>query len=177
MLYEIAINYINMIKNFLKKFSAKTAKLELEDYSQKVSLGNNEQHSIILSHAYLILSQIVKKIPAAKTVLETEDDIYGKELADLIFQTNSLLKDYASSGDKENVAGVKLLNETFRCLAHPDLTHFGKEIWSYFANAQKHAEEYLNSLEVKFTEQDNQNMIAKIIEAKEYISLIPARFK
>lgn len=166
-----------MIKKFLKKISLSSAKRELSDYSQKVSIGNTEQHGIILGHAYLIFAQLVKKFPIAKKVLEAKDDIYGKELAGLVLQTNSLLKEYNRARDVENAAGVKLWSETFRCFAHPELTHFGKKIWSYFNKAQKEAEEYLNNLETKFTEQENHNMIGKIREAKKYLSLIPARYK
>lgn len=177
MLYEIELTQTTMIKKFLKNFSLNTAERELEDYSQKVLIGNSEQHGIILGHAYLIFAQFVKKFPIAKKVLEIEDDIYRKELADLVLQTNSLLKEYNRARDIENAAGVKLWSETFRCLAHPELTHFGKEIWSYFDKAQKEAEEYLNNLEAKFTEQENHNMIDKIREAKKYLSIVPARYK
>ena len=57
-----------MIKKFLKKFSLNTAKRELSDYSRKVSIGNTEQHGIILGHAYLIFAQLVKKFPIAKII-------------------------------------------------------------------------------------------------------------
>lgn len=166
-----------MIKHFLKKFSLRTAEREIEDYSRKVAMGNSEQHGIILSHALLIFAQLVKKLPVAKKVIESKDDVYGKELADLVLQTNSLLKEYASFGDMQNAAGVKLLNETFRCLAHPELTHYGTAIWSYFSNAQKDAEKYLDSIENKFLKQENNNMVTKIREAKEYLSIIPDRYK
>lgn len=166
-----------MIKKFLLKFSLKTAERELQDYARKVSLGNSEQHGIILGHAYLIFAQVVKKLPITKEVISTQEDIYGKELADLVLQTNSLLKEYATDGDIQNAAGVKLWNETFRCLAHPELTRYGKEIWSYFANAQENAKEYLNDLENKFSEEENNNMVGKIREAKEYLFVVPARYK
>ena len=166
-----------MIKKFLKKFSIKTAERELQDYARKVSLGNSEQHGIILGHAYLIFAQIVKKMPIAKEVVNTQEDIYSKELADLVLQTNSLLKEYASDSDMQNAAGVKLWNETFRCLAHPELTNYGKEIWSYFAKAQENTKEYLDDLENKFSEQENYNMVGKIREAKEYLFVVPARYK
>ena len=165
-----------MIKNLLKKFSLKTAERELEDYSRKVALGNKEQHGMILGHAFLIFAQLVKKLPVAKKVIESKDDVYGKELADLVLQTNSLLKEYANCGDMENAAGVKLLNETFRCLSHPELTQYGTEIWFYFSKAQKDAEKYLDNLENRFVEQKN-NMATKIKEAKEYLFIIPDRYK
>ena len=166
-----------MIKKFFKKLSLKTAERELKDYSQKVSTGNREQHSIILGQAYLIFAQLVKKFPMAKKIIETKDDIYGKELIDLISQTNSLLKEYNSACEMENAAGLKLWNETFRCLAHPELTHFGKEIWFYFARSQKEAEKYLDNLEKKFDEKGNSNMVGKVKEAKNYLSIIPTRYK
>lgn len=166
-----------MIKNILKKFSIKTAERELQDYTRKVSMGDSEQHGIILGHAYLIFAQLVKKLPMAIKVIETKEDIYGKELADLILQTNSLFKEYANDRDIQNAAGVKLWNETFRCLAHPELSNHGKEIWSHFAKAQEDAKEYLNDLEIKFSGQGNDNMIGKIREAKEYLLVVPARYK
>ena len=49
-----------MIKNFLKTFSIKTAVREIEDYTQKVSIGDREQHGMILGHSYLIFAQLVK---------------------------------------------------------------------------------------------------------------------
>jgi len=165
-----------MIKKFLKTFSIKIAERELEDYTQKVSMGNRELHGIILGHAYLIFAQLVKKLPVIKEVVTSQDDIYGKELADLVIQTNSLLKEYADDKDQLNAAGVKLWNETFRCLAHPELTHYGTKIWSYFFKAQKDAEEYLDNLEEKFNKQNNNNMVTKIREAKEYLLLIPKRY-
>jgi hypothetical protein len=165
-----------MIKNFIKKFSLKTAEREIEDYSRKVAMGNSEQHGMILGHALLIFAQFVKKLPVAKKAIESKEDVYGKELADLVLQTNSLLKEYASCGDRENAAGVKLLNETFRCLAHPELTQYGTEIWSYFSKAQKNAEKYLDNLEDRFIEQGNNNMVTKIREAKEYLFIIPDRY-
>lgn len=166
-----------MIKKFLKKFSLQGAERELQDYVQKVSIGNSEQHGMILVHAYLIFAQMVKKLPIIKEIINTQEDIYGKELAVLVLQTNSLLKEYATDGDIQNAAGVKLWNETFRCLAHTELINYGKEMWSYFAKAQEDAQKYLNDLEIKFNEQGNDNMIGKIREAKEYLSVVPARFK
>ena len=90
-----------IIKTILKKFSLKSAKREIEDYSQKVSMGNSEQHGIILGHALLIFAQLIKKLPVAKDAIESKNDTYGKELADLVIQTNSLLKEYYSCGDSE----------------------------------------------------------------------------
>lgn len=166
-----------MMGNFLKKFNIKTAERELEDYRQKVSLGSKEQHAIILAHAYLILAQLVKKLPIVKMVITSQNDIYGKELTGLILQTNELLKEYANDKDMQNAAGVKLWNETFRCLAHPELTHYGTKIWGYFSKAQKEAEEYLDNLEERFDKQNNNNMVTKIREAKEYLLVIPCRYK
>lgn len=166
-----------MIGKFLKSFSIKTAERELEDYTQKVSMSSREQHGIILGHAYLIFAQLAKRLPIAKKVITSQDDIYGKELLGLILQTNSLLKEYANDKDMQNAAGVKLWNETFRCLAHPELTHYGTKIWSYFSQAQKVAEEYLDNLEERFDKQKNNNMVTKIREAKEYLLLIPERYK
>lgn len=166
-----------MIKKFLKNFSLKGAERELADYSRKVSIGNSEQHGIILAHALLIFAQIIKKLPIAKEVVETKDDIYGAEIADLVLQTNSLLKQYVNAREMENAAGTKLLNETFHCLAHPELTEYGRDIWSYFAKSQKQAEAYLVEMEKRFAEQQNDSMVGKIREAKEYVMLVPSRFK
>lgn len=166
-----------MLKIFLKNFSLNTAEREIEDYALKVSIGDSEQHGIILGHAYIIFAQLVKKLPIAKKILETKDDIYGKELADLVLQTNSLLKEYISVHDMENASGVKLWNETFRCLMHPELSYLGESIWSDFNKAQTKAKKYLNNLETKFTEQENHNMINKIKEAKKYLFLVPVRYK
>jgi len=166
-----------MIRKFLKTFSIKTAERELKDYTQKVSMGSKEQHGIILAHAYLILAQLVKKLPIVKMVITSQDDIYGKELADLILQTNGLIKAYANDKDMQNAAGVKLWNETFRCLEHQEFTHYGTNIWAYFSKAQIDAEEYLDNLEERFDKQNNNNMVTKIREAKEYLLVIPERYK
>ncbi len=165
-----------MIKKFLKKFSLNTAEKELEDYLVKVSIGNSEQHGMILARACLIYAQLVKKLPILKDIMETKEDVYGGEVADLILETNSILKEYNNSGEAYNAAGLKLLNETLRCLAHPELTHLGKEIWSYFTSAQKEAEEYLDSLESGFAERENDDMVTKVGEAKQYITFVPVRY-
>ena len=166
-----------MIRNFLKTVGMKTAARELEDYTKKVSMGDREQHGIILGHAYLNFAQLVKKLPVIMEVITSQDDIYGKELADLVLQTNGLLKEYSDDKDMLNAAGVKLWNETFRCLAHSELTHHGIKIWSYFSKAQKDAEAYLDNLEERFDKQNNKNMVTKIREAKEYLFIIPERYK
>jgi hypothetical protein len=166
-----------MIKNLLKKFSIKTAVKELEDYTQKVSMCDREQRGMILGHSYLIFAQLVKIDPVIKEIITSQDDIYGKELGILVLETNSLLKEYANDKDTLNAAGVKLWNETFRCLRHPELTHYGTKIWSYFSKAQKDAEEYLENLEERFDRQNDTNMVTKIREAKRCIFMIPERYK
>jgi hypothetical protein len=166
-----------MIGNFLKSFSIKKAEQELEGYTQKLSMESEEQHGIILAHAYLILAQLVKMLPMAKMVISSQDGIYGKELTSLIVQTNNLLKQYTKGKDIGNAAGVLLWYQTFRCLSHPELSHYGTKIWDYFSKAQKDAEEYLDNLEEFFDKQDNHSMVAKIREAQEYLSVVPEKFK
>lgn len=166
-----------MIRKFFEKISLRIAEQELQGYVQKLSAGSREQNGIVLGHAYLILAQMAKKFPIVKKVVETKEDVYSKELAILVLQTNSLLKQYIADGDIKNAAGMKLWNETFRCLAHPELTNYGKEIWFYFSKAQEDAKEYLDSLEIKFCEQGNHNMIVKTREAKDCLFMVPARCK
>jgi len=165
------------MKKIINKFLLKAAEREIKDYTQKVSMGNRDQHGVILGHACLIFAQLAKKLPITQIVVDTDDDIYGKELSVLVLQTNNLMKEYIKDKDMLNSAGIKLWNETFRCLTHPELTNYGKEIWLYFSKASNGAEGYLNNLEVKFSEQKNNNMIEKIKEARKYLSMVPARYK
>tara|TARA_Y100000310_G_C20521370_1_gene733838 strand:- start:222 stop:752 length:531 start_codon:yes stop_codon:yes gene_type:complete len=166
-----------MIRNFFKKSSLRIAERELEAYVKKVAIGDIEMRGMILGHACLILSQLIKKVPVLEKIIGTEGGVFEKELSYLVLQTNDLLKEYCRSEDMRNASGVKLWNETFRCLSHPELTSLGKEMWSYFVVAQENAKEYLDALDIKFVEQGDDSMLRKIREAKNFIPLVPARYK
>ncbi len=166
-----------MIKKFLKQLSIKTTERELVDYVHKISVGSSEQRGIILSHACLIFAQVIKKAPEMERIITEKDDVYSEELTGLVLQTNGLLKEYADAEETLNAAGIKLWNETFRCLVYPELTNYGKKIWFYFTQAQEDAKEYLDSLEERFVEQENDNMLKKIKEARKYLLLVPERYK
>ncbi len=167
-----------MFKKFLKSFSLKTAENELRDYTQKVSMLTSKNRGDILAYACLTLSNLIEQSDFdIEKIINTKEDVYGGELSDLVLHTNSLLKDYNRSGEMQGAAGTKVWNETFRCLVHPELIHYGKEMWGYFAEVQKEANEHLDTLEEMFNQKNRAENVLKISIARKYLGLIPARFK
>lgn len=165
-----------MIKNILRKFSLRTAEKELKSYLNDLNKGNDEQVAIILGHSALIYSQIIKKLPIIEEVTKEKNDVYVKELSSLVLQTGSLLKDYHSDGDIHNAAGVKLWNETFRCLCYTELNEYGIKMWSRLNSVSSLAKNYLTTLKQDFELKNNDTMVSKISEALEYVDLVPERY-
>ena len=48
--------------------------------------------------------------------------------------------------DFESAAGMKLLNETFRCMLHPELYIYGIKVWDHFEDMDEEVKQYLNDL-------------------------------
>lgn len=167
-----------MFKNFLKNFSLKTAEKEIKDYTQKVSMLTLEDRGDIFAYSCLTFFHLVRAYDIdIEKIVNTKDDIYCGELSDLVLHTNSLLKDYNRAGEMQGAAGTKVWNETFRCLVHPELTHYGKEMWGYFAEAHEEATRHLDTIEEIFKRKDKKDLVSEVKSARKYLSLIPARFK
>ncbi len=156
----------------IKKLLIRRAEKELRSYLDDVNKGTDEQLAIILGHSAFIYSQIIKKLPIIEEVVK--EDIYSNELSDLVIQTNSLLKEYHSAGEIQEAAGVKLWNETFRCLCHKELNEYGVKIWNRFHSVVPLATNYLISLKQNF--KDDDPMATKLSEALDYVDLVPKRY-
>lgn len=166
-----------MLNKIFKKWAINGKRREVEKYLYQVSLGDIEDHWTILAHGALIMSQFIKKIPVAMQVIKMIEDEYAWEAAILVLKTNTLLNDYSSAHDIENSAGIKLWNETFRCLSSPELKDIGINLWKYFTKSQNEAKKYLIRLERNYVIQGNDDMVIKINEAMNYITLIPTQYK
>lgn len=167
-----------MFKKFFEKFFLNTAERDLKDYTQKVSMLTSEERGIHLAYSCLTLLHLMEESEFdIEKIINTKEDVYGGDLSDLVLQTNRLLKDYNRAGKMQGAAGTKVWNETFRCLIHPELTHYGKEIWGYLSGDQQEANEHLDTLEEMFDQKDRGEHVLKINIARKYLNLIPARFK
>lgn len=167
-----------MFKKFFEKFFLNTAEKTLSDYVQKVSMLTSEERGIHLAYSCLTLLHLMDESDIdIEKIINTKEDIYGGELSDLVLQTNSLLKDYNRAGEMQGAAGTKVWNETFRCLIYPELTHYGKEMWSYLYGAQKEANEHLDTLEEMFNQKERAENVLKVNVARKYLDLIPSRFQ
>jgi len=165
--------------NFLKKFALKTAENEFKDYLQKLSLMDKEDLGLILGHAYIIISQFVKKYPYVREVINNcNDDKYKKELIHLVFESNRLVREFYNAKELEDAAAMKLWNETFRCLQQPEFTAYGKTFWSFYDGAQKEAKKYLDDLiESCGVKEGSEEVVNRIEEGKEWLFIVPSKFK
>lgn len=155
--------------NIFKKFVEKRNTKELHTYIQQVHGGDSETLGAILAHSLLIYSQLLRIKPFLNEIAE-RDKKAENEAALMIVETNRLLNEYSKDTDefnRLNAAGIKLLNMTFRCIAHPDLSQYSDDIWSYFKKAQTNADNYLLEMKNKFVIEENEKMVQKIDEAEQ----------
>jgi hypothetical protein len=167
-----------MFKQFFEKKFINIAERDLREYTQQVSMLTSEECGLHLAYACMSLLSMVEDEDSVdiEKIINTKENIYGKELSTLVLKTNRLVKDYNYAQEMQGAAGTKVWNETFRCLIHPELTIYGEEIWSYLSDARHGASLHLDEIEEMFIRKGNDSSALKIKEARKYLDLIPARF-
>ena len=87
------------------------------------------------------------------------------------------MKDYNKAGEYLNAAGLKFLNETFRCLVHTELDKYGKEIWDRCRQALGLSRKYLEDMKQHYGEKGNDDMVSKLTDAMNCLGVVPFRYK
>ncbi len=160
-----------MFKKFLRNFSKNTAQNELRKYYIDIDVADDYHLTIVLSHALMLYCALKEKSPIVEEVIASDQDLIN-EANEFVLITTDLAKNFNSTRAFENASGVMLLNHTFRCLRHPELSMYGVKIWSKFENVRESSKEYLNELI-----SDNNRHSDRAKEALNYINLVPEKFK
>lgn len=163
-----------MLKRIFRSFGLKTAQKELKHYLSAAEKCSDYQLGEVFAWAMLVYDDLVESAPLVGKILVEKDDLYGEDLASLILATNNLLKKHDNSSW---LSGVKFWNETFRCLAYPELTEYGSKIWRLFRKNRKGADNYLDVLLRYSVKNKNEKSIKNLKRAKKYLLLTPKRFK
>jgi len=148
------------------KFARNTAKYALNKYLNTVENLSDEELAIVFGCAAVIYSQLIVKFGSGLSYAMTkfsgsELSVLGKSenaklLLDIVMQTNQIIIDLYNSGNKDDSAGLELLNMTFRCMLYPELYPIGIEIWDKYQPTKLLAKNILINKREEFNEKGKE---------------------
>jgi len=172
-----------MFRKLLLGVSKKTAEKEIRSYLSDLDIASQSEKQETYQRAVVIFAQFVErhgdeitdiffKCNAKELNIESKSE-YVKNIDQFVRASNSAVNAMNKRGSFEDAAGMKLLNETLRCMLHPHLYNYGTKVWDHFEGFDSNVEQYLR--EFKKSNPQINNEILEI--AIKYKSIRPDVFK
>ena len=135
-------------------FSKWTAKKEIKSYLSDLEIVDDYEKFVAYKNAAVIFSKLKLKhgkditdvfFGCSANELDCESKSkHSKNITEFVKASNDAVKHMHKQSDLESAAGMKLLNETFRCMLHPELYVYGMKVWDHFEGMDEAVKQYIN---------------------------------